>query len=404
MDFRFKKIGLSVFLFLVTPLVAAEKNIYIVDTKKLASQKLQYDGTVIPCNVVEIVSPGKTSLKAKHFNFGDHVEKDQLLFELTSLDLETRLNQAKIELFENEQALEKLKYWQTSREMQEALYNVNKLKQESFHAKQHFEQTKKLFEAGIVSKEEYFSDKRTNEDKQHQFEESKKFLSDVKKRGEKRFLKLAQLKATTAKQQVELLNAKVAMLSMRAPIEGIILPAQRQGENKDSWRASLNQISFQESQTMALIAENKSFYVRLKVDEFDVVHLAKNMQARITFAALGKETVQGKIQEINVEPPMANDTHQIGSFNINLLLEDIPLTLKDKLLIGMSAIVKFEPPALEGLFVPKQAITYENEVAYVNVLEANQQRKQKVILGQTTPDYVLVQEGLQKGAQIVLYS
>lgn len=398
------KITCIVFIFLISGPILGEEKHYTIENKKMFSQSLQYDGTVIPSNVVEMVSPSLATIKAKHFNFGDYVEKDQLLFDLSSIELEARLNQAKMELLENSQGLEKLKNWKTSHEVLQAQYNVNKLKEESSHAKNHFEQTRKLFEAGIVSREEYLADERHHSDKQHQYQEAREYLSDIQKKGSKRFVKLAELKVETTKQQVEMLSSKVAMLSMRAPVSGMILPPQRQGDVKDSWGLSLNQTVFQESQPMALIAEVEQFYVHVKVDEFDVIHLAKGFPAHIFVVALGKQPLNGKIHEINVQPNATENGRKAANFDVKILIENIPAKMKEKLLMGMSAMVKFEPRALEGLLVPKKAIVYEKESVHVNLVQDDKSRKQEVVLGETTDDYVLVYEGVKAGDKVVLHS
>lgn len=383
--------------------LAGDKEIYTVENKKIFSQSLQYDGTVIPSNVIEILSPSLVTIKAKYFNFGDYVNKEQLLFDLSSSDLEAKFNQAKMELLENSQAYEKMKNWKTGHEMMQAQYNVNKLKEESGHAKHHFEQTRKLFEAGIVSREEYFADERHHADKQHQYQEAKDYLVEIQEKGGERFLKLAELKVKTSEKQVAMLSSKMSMLSMRSPVSGMILPPQRQSEGKDNWGLSLNQMVFQESQPMALIAEMDKFYVHIKVDEFDVVHLSKELPAHVFIGALGKHSLNGKIHEINVQPNVDNN-RKAANFDVKILIENMPSKVREKLLMGMSAMVKFEPRALEGLLVPKEAIEYDQEKAHVSLVQGTQQKRQAVVLGETTDNYVLVQEGVQIGDQVVLHS
>ncbi len=397
---------LTCFLMLMSGFVfASGETIYVVEQKEIDQKPLQYTGTLVPGNVAEIISPANGIITKRFVNFGSQVKKDQVLFEFASNELTARLAEEKMKLLENTQVLEKLKHWQTSSEMVQAQYNLDTAEQEYNHAERRYEQTKKLFEAGIVSKEEYSQDARFHRDSLHHYEHAKKNLSDVQRKGGEQYVTLAQMKETQSQQQVKILTDKIAALTIRSPLTGVFLPPMRQEESKDNWGLSHQRTSFQENQALGLVADSDQLYVQIKVDEFDIVKIHKGQSAQISILALQDIKVKGKIDDINVMINKGSSNQQAASFDVKIIVENLDNKLKEKILLGMSASVKLAKPALQGLFVPKLAVVYEKGEAFVDVLvdEKNHQ-KQKIEVGDTSNNYVVVTQGIKPGDRIVVHS
>lgn len=377
------------------------QHIYIVEDKK-NSDSLQYDGTLVPGNVAQILSPGNVTVNAKFFNFGDHVQENQILFELTSSELLEKLSQVKMEVMEQTQALNRLKNWLRSSEVLRAENNMNRAQQQSSYARSRFEQTRKLYEKGIVSKEEYLNDRRFYEESQQNFMNAKLYNKEVKQKGSKEALKVAEMKLLQTKDQLEILSKKIQGLSVKSPLAGIVLPPLST-DGKDSWGLSNHQKAFQGGQVLALIADIEKLYVLIKVDEFDIIHLNKGMDAQIRLLAFGNIALKGKVQEINVQSNNMKE-NQTARFDVKIQIDSVPETIKGKLMLGMSATTKLQKHSMSGLVVPKEAVVHENGQNYVNIQLGNSVSKHQVQVGETSIDYVVINQGLKIGDKVVINS
>ncbi|MBS0285762.1 MAG: efflux RND transporter periplasmic adaptor subunit [Proteobacteria bacterium] len=378
--------------------------LFVVENKTVDNKPLQYTGVLVPGDLVEITSPYNATVKAKYVSFGEKVTQDQVLYELSSPELQARLTEEKMRLFEYTQNLEKIEHWQSSTEMLQAQYNVNRAEDELEHDQDRYEQTQKLYNAGIVSKEEYASDERSYKQSLNHFNQTKKHLEDIKKKGDKQYVELAKMKVWQSNNQIKILNQKVEELTIRSPLTGIFLPPPRVEPNRE-WSNGFNRKTFHEDQCLGIVAENDNVYVQIKVDEYDIVSIHKNQDAKVRLLAFGDKQLKGKIYEINMLTNKASQSNAVANFDVKIKLDEVSPSLKEKMLLGMTAEVKLTQPTLQGLFVPKQAIVYQNEEPFINIfVDEKNQSLQKVELGPTANNDVLVIKGLKQGDKVVVAS
>ncbi len=378
--------------------------IIVIENKNVDNKPMQYAGVLVPGEVVEIDSPAHASIAAKYVSFGDQVKKDDVLFELSSPDLQVRLNEEKMRLFEYQQHLEKLQRWDSSSEVLQAQYSLSRAEDEFEHDKDRFEQSQKLYNAGIVSKEEFAQDERSYKHSLNHYNQSKQNLSDIKKKGGEQYIKLAKLKVSQCEAQIKLLNDKMQALTIRSPLTGIFLPPIRPDATRE-WANASHRKSYQEDQSLGIVAQNDHIYVQIKVDEYDIINIHKDQEAKVSLLALSGKPFQGKIHEINLLTNKASQSQPSASFDVKIKLEDVDPKLKDKILLGMSAMVHLKTPKLQGIFVPKNAITVKNEDTFVTVLDNNEKSTlQKVEIGPTSNDQVLISKGLKVGDKVVVFS
>ncbi len=378
--------------------------VVIVENKKIDNKPMQYAGVLVPGELVEISSPVHASIAAKFVNFGQKVTKDQVLFELSSPDLLARLNEERMRLFENKQHLEKLLHWQSSYEVLQAQYNVNRAEDEYHHAQERFEQTQKLYKAGIVSKEEFASDERSYKHNLNHLNQTTQHLKDIKRKGDEQYIEIAKMKVAQSQNHIKLLNDKVEALTIRSPLTGIFLPPFR-NENTKEWGNAYQRKSYHEDQSLGVVAENDNVYVQIKVDEYDIVNIKKDQLAIVALPALGGKKLKGKIQDINLLTNKATSNQPVANFDVKIKLDEMSAPLKEKMLLGMTASVDLARKPLKGLFVPKEAIIFQEEEAFITMfVDENNQPLQKVELGDTSNNHVLVTKGLKEGDKIVVIS
>ncbi len=304
----------------------------------IAMENLKYNGTLVPGHMSEIVSPALVYMKNRHVNIGDKVRQGQILFELTSPEIQAKCLQIEMDVLEQEQQVEKLKHWENSPEMRRVRTSLQRARWQMTHAQTRFEKTKKLYQAGILSKEEFLSDERAEQESRLNFQSALQYYNEMQEKGDKQYYALAVLKLEKLKEQQAVLIQKSQGLIVTSPIAGMVLAPLRQQESLDHWGLSGNQKVYHESQSMAVIADVDQLSILIKVDEFDIIHLQRDQPVNIALFAFPQQPFTGKIREIHALAP-SKDTHQAASFDVKIQIDQIPEEIKPKVLLGMSAII-----------------------------------------------------------------
>lgn len=379
--------------------VGLTKECLVVENKKPMAT-IEYDGQLFATHLIEIQSPANATLIKSYVNIGDKVTQSQLLFEFSSPDLQTELQDARMSVLESQDALSKLQAWSKSYEMMQASASLEKAKNELERTKLRYAQTEKLYNKGIVSKEECQLDQRIYQDSEIYFQNAKRQLSQIQDKASKTAIELATLKFNQAQKKQAILQQKISDLKVYSPVTGTLLAPIKSQESKQVL-PFYPQKNFQSSEVVALIADLEKLSVLVKIDEFDIVRLQKDQIANIRFAAFPNYTLQGRVVDISNQNMTAREK-QATTYDVKVALTTIPKELQDKLLIGMSAKVMLREALPEGLWVAKVAIHYANDEPYVQKLNEQTLTKQKVVLGDVANDEVLVLSGIKAGDRIAL--
>ncbi len=397
-----KHILLSVLLFLIAS-AHAEPNALIVEQKKQTTT-IHYNGNLFASNIIEVQTPVNATLMKSHVNFGDRVKKGQLLFEFSSPELQTQLSEAKMCTLESLDALLKLQEWSKSYEMMQALANLDKAQHELERTKNRFKQTEKLYQKGIIAKEECLLDERFYKDSELQYQNAKRQLAQTQDKASQTALKIAQLKWQQAEAKEAIMEQKLSMLTVHSPIAGTVLAPQKTPNSKQITGLYPHR-AFQSSEVIAWVADFSSLCISVKVDELDIVRLQKGQAATITFGAFPKHSIPGSILEISSQTHSGTkDERQAMTYEVKVALTNIPDAIQDKLLMGMSAKVALNDEMPAGIWIAKQAVHFDNDIPYVHKLNKQETIKQKVELGENTENEVRVLSGLDEGDRIALHA
>jgi len=378
---------------------ATPSSLLVVENKKPKST-IQYDGQLFATHIIEISSPANATLLKSYANIGDKVTQSQLLFEFVSPQLQSELQDAHMAVLESQEALLKLKQWSKSYEMMQAQATLEKAKHELERTQIRYAQTEKLYNKGIVAKEECLLDQRLFKDSELQYQNAKRQLAQIQDKASKTAIELATLKFNQAQKKQSLLQQRISELKVYSPVTGTLLVPIKSQESKQIL-PFYPQKNFQSSEVIALVADLSKLCVLVKIDEFDIIRLQRDQTANIRFAAFPNYTLQGRIVDISNQNTTSSEK-QATTYDVKVALTALPKELQDKLLIGMSAKVMLTEALPEGLWVAKLAIHYDNDEPYVQKLNQQTLIKQKVVLGDVAKDEVLILSGIQAGDRIGL--
>lgn len=131
------------------------------------------------------------------------------------------------------------------------------------------------------------------------------------------------------------------------------------------------------------------------LDQMDVVKVKAGLKAEAYLDAVPDTVLQGKVESVNLFPVQ-------GSAGTNSYIATIAFNNRpEKLVAGMSALVKIYLEEKSGLAVPVSSLRYINGIPHVYVLSKGRIFERRVRVEDSDDSFSLVTSGLKKGEKIV---
>lgn len=173
-----------------------------------------------------------------------------------------------------------------------------------------------------------------------------------------------------------------AKLTVRSPIEGKVVSVS--AEVGDEITAN---------ETVAQIA-SKSLTVVIPVDELDIADVKVGHAAKVEVDAFPGQEFRGVVTKIAQEGEVQQG---ITNFDVTIEVES------DQPMLGMSATATIAVASKEGvLTVPVEAITWEEDQAYVTKTDNGKPVQTRVKVGVQGDLYAEIASGLNEGDQVVV--
>lgn len=140
---------------------------------------------------------------------------------------------------------------------------------------------------------------------------------------------------------------------------------------------------------MFRIIENGEIELDAEIVETDLKNVKVGQKAVVTVPQLGD--FQGKVRLVS---PEVDKTTRLGRVRIFLGVNPV-------LRIGSFARGRIETATSHGLAVPSSAVTFDNELASVQVVKNNKVQKHAVTVGLASNDLVEIKSGVEEGDLVV---
>lgn len=137
------------------------------------------------------------------------------------------------------------------------------------------------------------------------------------------------------------------------------------------------------------IIENGEIELDAEIVETDLKNVKVGQKAIVTVPQLGD--FEGKVRLVS---PEVDKTTRLGRVRIFLGINPV-------LRIGSFARGRIETATSHGLAVPSSAVTFENELASVQVVKNNKVQKRAVTVGLASNDLVEIKSGVEVGDLVV---
>ncbi|HIQ48864.1 MAG TPA: efflux RND transporter periplasmic adaptor subunit [Aquifex aeolicus] len=346
-----------------------KKNYRIFEVKEAPLVKAVYaTGYIKAYNEVEVKSRVAGYVVKVYKDVGEIVKKGEVLAELENKPLERKIEEVKTELENLREKLSPQSYFITSFKEK-----IAAKKERIEELKYRLQRRKKLYEKGLISREEIF-----NLEKQYnaQLKELSALELEFKENVKEIKRKIKVLKATLNRLKEELEQYKI-----KSPISGVIL--KRNVEVGDYVN------TFMETKPLFVIGDLRKLKTILEIDEEYSYLVRLGQKVYITIDSVPDRVYEGRIIKIYRK---VNEKKK--SFEV-----EVEADYDVELFSGTTVEANIIISEKLGVAIPKEAIFEENKV---RVIEKGKIVERVIKLGETYGDMVEVLEGLKSGEKVLI--
>lgn len=244
-----------------------------------------------------IYLPFESKIDACLVRPGQYVKKNQPLFSLDVLVVDKEIDKLEIDILEYKQQLFDL--GKNNLTLSEAALTLHQAQQETEYAKKRWQDSDKLFQAGIISHEEYMWDKRRYQQSVDAYKKQLAMQQHLNNRAifsEKK--QLLNKKMTRAQVMLAELKKFKRQPIFLASSDGLVTPIKlKPGE----FHCASGEKILPEQAILWLVPQQNR-RVELKLDQTDLSHIKIGDKADISFLGYSNKTISSKVLEIDAIP------------------------------------------------------------------------------------------------------
>ena len=336
---------------------------------------LFYTGTIQPLKSTVVTSPADGTVIEMAFQYGEVVQKGQLLFILSSskflLDYKSALMQyikAKSDFNQSETQLNEAKFLHQNQLISDDDFNTKKA---AFYGNQLVLLQSKDALENLINQSGYQDvgfDKLT--------------IADVDK--------ITQMMH---------LQMRAEHLRIISPAAGVVLFSSR---SEDESKKIVKGDSIKQSDVLASIGDMHGLTVRIKANELIVNQLKIGQKVKITGIAFPDTVLIGSISRIDHQGESLSGGLPV--FFVEVIVEHLTAAQQNMIHVGMSANVEINIEEPSQISVPIAAIYEKNGASFVNIFDNKTKTSHAyaVKTGKTNMDSVVILSGLKEGDNIVI--
>lgn len=347
----------------------ATANTFVVKAEGL-HKSLYFTGTVQPLQEHTLISPVEAIVESMDYHYGQLVNKDQQVLTLDSSELQKQYN--------------------------DSLTEYLKAKDSYSMAKAKFTGTQELWEAGLLSKNNYMGEKSSVDTARIALmQATQKLTALLEKMGDENSQHLAQLSIDQFQQVRQALTAPHNLIRFKAPADGILLYPPKGNDDK-SGQLSVGS-AVKAGQVLALVGDLSGVRVEIDVPEIDIDKMHTGMDATITGVAMGQQVLHGKVVAVNAQATLASGG-SLPSFNAIVEVRHLSKEARERIKVGMSASIALALDSGDKLLIPIAAVHQIKGQSVVSVRNAQGKFEQRVVVtGDALADKVAIIQGLHDG-------
>lgn len=337
-------------------------------------KSLHFTGTIQPLRESTLSSPMEAVVETMNFHYGQMVKKGDVVLTLNSNELQKQYN--------------------------DTLTDYLKAKDSYSIAKAKFVGTQELWDAGLLSKNNFLSEKSgVDTARVTLMQATRKLTEMLDKMDDKNSQNLSSLSLADFDKVRKILTSNHNIIRLKAPSDGVMLYPPKSGEDKTT-RITVGS-TVKSGQVIALIGDLKGISVEIDVPEIDIDKIRPGMNATISGIAFGKHHLKGTLVAVNAQ---ASNSSGGGLPSFTAVVEVKSLTPEQQpwIKVGMSAAIELSVDSDNQLLIPIAAVKREKGNSIVNLQLAQGTIEKRIITtGPAQADSVVIESGLKDGDVVV---
>ncbi|QBR83137.1 HlyD family efflux transporter periplasmic adaptor subunit [Legionella israelensis] len=346
----------------------------VYQVKKMSIQKkLHFTGNIQPLAESSLSSPVDAIIEKIHYQYGQWVKKGDILLTLNSSALQKQYN--------------------------DALTEYLKAKDNYTIARTKFTGTQELWAVGLLSKNNYLSEKSSFDNARVVLMQTTRHLAEMLEKMDEESVPdladLSELSYSEFDKVRKALTARHNIVHIKAPNDGILLYPPKSNDDKAARLAVGNVVKA--DQLIGLIGDLNGIRVEIDIPEIDIDKVYTGMEATVRGIAFGKEEFKGKLVSVNAQAS-TNSIGGLPSFTAIVEIKKLTPQQQAYIKVGMSASIELATESKEQLLIPINAIQQEKGQSVVRIKEKNGQWSTKIVTtGAAEADKVIITSGLKEG-------
>lgn len=379
--------------------VEVQEQVTTIETMKAEKGEIEstflYSGKVKPVTEANVASTIQGKVAKINFDVGDKVNKNDVLFEMDTVDIQNNINTLKAQLASAQASVQsaqtnidlangtamqsQIEAAKSGLETAEIAYN---------NSKNTYENNKILYEQNIISKTEFDNIELAYKNAEINYNKAKDSYEIVNKMPEEN-LRKAQDGLNSAKASVKIYETNIASAQksltdakVKSPINGVVTS-----------RTIEEGVLLSQAAVPMTIADMSTVNLVVSVSEQIVNDIHSDDVVGVKIAAISDDSIQGKVTTVS---PAAN---QGGTYDVKIEIPNESGIIKS----GMFGEVSFVKEKTSGtIILPRSCVITKNDENYVFVNENNIAVRKDVSLGIDSGDKIEVLSGLEEGMDVII--
>ncbi|NSL17269.1 efflux RND transporter periplasmic adaptor subunit [Tatlockia micdadei] len=338
-------------------------------------KSLYFTGTIQPLHESALTSPMDAVVETLHYHYGQHVKKGDVVVTLNSNELQKQYN--------------------------DTLTEYLKAKDNFTVAQSKFNGTQELWNAGLISKNNFLSEKSSLATAKVSLIQATRRLTEMlEKMDDGNAQNLSELNIAEFEKVRQALAGQHNLIHLKAPADGVLLYPPKSGE-ENSGKLSVGS-TVKAGQVLALIGDLTGVSVEIDIPEIDIDKIRPGMRAKVTGVALGNHVLKGELVAVNAQAT-TTPGGALPSFSAVVEVKALNELQRPWIKVGMSAEIEIAVDSNEQLLVPITAVRQEKGRSIVKIITKNGSPETRVVTtGAALADKVVVASGLKSG-DVVAY-
>jgi len=357
------------FIFGKAPVAQPHSSHVYVVAEQSTSHTAYYSGKIEPVVLIAITTPKEGRVKKVCVPYGELVEADSILFTVES-DA-------------------------SKDESTDTLVNYLKQRDQRALVEDHYQSHKKLWEAGVIPRNDYLKAKRERDVELVDFVKTKTRVMDILQVIGMDMHTLDSIALDDGEAISALIN-RHNQIPIRASESGVFLMSPV----KDAVSVEAG-MRIEPKTTGGIIADPHALLIRIAVPESDINKIVVGQAVEVTGEGFPGVTLSGAVSVVN----RYKYDHDSGSevlFPVEVQITQQSADAEALVHVGMRAQVAIKQEYAARYFVPLTAVHMQRGRAIISVKQTDGVVTHKrVVLGHTTSDRVEVIAGLQAGDQVI---